>query len=107
MLLVAAVCKGQWPILSWRIRRPCPSRVHSATLLGYAATLPVGIAVIDRGEALPDGMAVAVSLERFLELALLQQHVADLLVRNRQIAPPPGIGRISGDATLANARLSR
>ena len=39
--------------------------------------LPPAIAAIGGGEALGDGEAIAVGLERLLELALRHKHVAD------------------------------
>jgi hypothetical protein len=47
--------------------------------------LPLRIAGIACGEALTDVKGVAIGLERIVELALIRQYVADLLVRDRQV----------------------
>ena len=53
--------------------------------------LPAGIARVGLGQALSDGEAVAVGLQRLAQLALRHQHVADIVVGGRQIALPAGI----------------
>ena len=69
--------------------------------------LPIRIAAIGGTEALGDGEAVAVRLERLFELALRAQHVTDAAVGNRQIALPLRVAGIGCGETLPMARLSR
>jgi site-specific recombinase XerC len=45
-------------------------------------------------QALCNGWAVAVGLQRASKVALLDLHVADLVVRNRQVALPAGVAGI-------------
>ena len=63
---------------------------------------PLRIATIGSGKALADGEAVAVGRERLVELALRHQHVADPVVRDRQIALPPCIATIGSGETLGD-----
>ena len=49
-----------------------------------------------------NGEAVAVGLERLVELALRHQHVADLVVGDRQIALPLRVAAIGGGEALAD-----
>jgi len=53
--------------------------------------LPAGVAGVARGEGLGDGQAVAKGQQRAGEVALGDEHVADLLVADRKIALPAGI----------------
>src|SRR5262249_22793261 len=50
--------------------------------------LRAGMAGVGRGQALSDGEAVAVGLQRLAQIALRHQHVADPVVGPRQIALP-------------------
>ena len=53
-------------------------------------------------QALGDGEAVAVGLERLVELALRHQHVADLVVGDRQNALPLRVAAVGGCEALAD-----
>ena len=56
--------------------------------------LPAGIAGIGSRQPLSDREAVAVRLERAGKVALRRLHVANSVVRHRQIALPAGIAGI-------------
>src|SRR4051794_7562281 len=58
--------------------------------------LPLRIARIGGGQALPNGEAVAIDVERLLGLALRHEHVANSLVGCRQTAQPLRIAGIAG-----------
>ena len=53
-------------------------------------------------QPLADGEAVAVGFERARQVALGHQHVADLLVRHRQIALPAGVAGIGLSQALGD-----
>ena len=65
--------------------------------------LPLWIAAIGGGKPLDDGEAVAVSLECLIELTLRLQHVADLVVGQRQVALP---ARIAASAAASRSRMA-
>ena len=48
--------------------------------------LPLRIAAISLGQPLCNGEAVAVGLQRRCQIALRYQHVADLVISNRQVS---------------------
>ena len=56
--------------------------------------LPAGVAGIGLRQPLGDGEAVAIGLQRSRKVALRHLHVADLVVRHRQIALPAGVAGI-------------
>ena len=56
--------------------------------------LPAGVARIGLRQVFSDVHGGSVAVERTGEIALLDQHVADLLVRYRPVALPAGVARI-------------
>jgi hypothetical protein len=55
------------------------------------------VIAVGSGQALGDGEAVPVGLERLFELALRPKHVADLDVGDRQVVLPLHIAATGGD----------
>ncbi len=56
-------------------------------------------------ERLRNYQALFVCLDRRIDVATRLQHVADLLVRNRQVALPAGVARIGRRKALSNVQI--
>jgi hypothetical protein len=67
-------------------------------------TLPFGITGVGGGETLHEGEAVAVDVERLIELALLNKYVAGPLIGDREIALPLPITWIGSCEALLNGK---
>ena len=69
--------------------------------------MPAGIIGVGFGEALADRQGVAVGLQCLGQVPLGDLHVADLVVREREVALPAGISGVGFGETLADRQEHR